>query len=94
MDEIYSAKLASANLVVTPAAYEVINGTNKPVIPLLERFVSGDWGAASASDKKLNDGNLNRQGRLLGVYELNKQTLWIMADQGWQTVTILTPGDY
>lgn len=61
-------------LLVTPAAFAALRANGVPVISVMLRHISGDWGSISEDDKRENDLSINAGLRLLSVYRLPDQT--------------------
>jgi len=61
-------------LLVTPAAFAALRENGVPVISVMLRHISGDWGCISEDDKRENDLSINAGLRLLSVYRLPDQT--------------------
>jgi hypothetical protein len=61
-------------LLVTPAAMAALRTNGVPVICVMLRHISGDWGCISEDDKRENDLSINAGLRLLSVYRLPDQT--------------------
>jgi hypothetical protein len=60
-------------LLVTPAAMAALRTNGVPVICVMLRHISGDWGSISEDDKRENDLSINAGLRLLSVYRLPDQ---------------------
>jgi hypothetical protein len=61
-------------LFITPAAFAALRANGVPVISVMLRHISGDWGCISEDDKRENDLSINAGLRLLSVYRLPDQT--------------------
>lgn len=64
------------------------------LFPLLCRHVSGDWGDVDPGDWRLNDDAVQNGDRVMSVYEIDNQTLWIITEADRSVTTILFPSEY
>ena len=60
--------------LVTPAAMAALRTNGVPVVCVMLRHISGDWGCISEDDKRENDLSINAGLRLLSLYRLPDQT--------------------
>lgn len=60
----------------------------------LIRHVCADWGRVCLEDSLANEDALINDGRLMSVYELDNQTVWIITEYDRSVTTILDPMDY
>ncbi|WP_186210086.1 hypothetical protein [Burkholderia gladioli] len=57
-------------LLVTPDALEKLRANQIPIIGVMLRHVSGDWGIVSDDDRAQNDPSIAAGLRLLSIYPL------------------------
>lgn len=62
--------------------------------PLLERHVSGDWGFCCKEDWALNDDALKQGDRLMSVYEIEGERIWVITEWNREVTTMLLPEEY
>lgn len=60
----------------------------------LLRHVSGDWGKLCLEDLDVNEDSLSNGERLMSVYEIDNQTIWIITEWDRSMTTVLDPIDY
>ena len=60
----------------------------------LFRHVSGDWGKQCLEDFGTNEEALTDGERIMSVYELDNQTIWIITEWNREVTTVLDPMDY
>ena len=80
--------------VATPAALSVLDENETPAIRILNRHFAGDWGTLDEHDAQMNEEALVTQDRVMSVYLVGEQKVWVITDPGWETTTILLPEDY
>jgi len=82
-------------IFATPDALEVIARAQVPIIDLLIRHVSGDWGELAESDRQQNELSVEAGLRILSSYLLpNQQVVWVVTEWDRTSTTFLLPGDY
>jgi len=69
------------------------------IVALLEIFTNGTWGDVDEHDRQVNDAALKTGGRIMGAYQVQDLTVWIIADASpdpkvRETTTIMLPRDY
>jgi len=68
--------------------------------PLLRRHINGDWGNVCREDKGHNDaaiefeGDPDKQQRVLSVYDVGGDPIWIITEWDRSVTTLLLPEDY
>ena len=82
----------SGTLVTTLGALEV--ATQTQIAAILRRHLSGDWGEIDRDDAAANDRALTHGERLLSVYDVNGEKLWVITEADRSATTVLTPGEY
>lgn len=93
-----AAKFRLGQCVMTRGAQEAI--TLDEAHALLQRHVHGDWGTLDAQDRQANDSavayesDLERQRRVLSIYEVRQKTLWVITEWDRSVTTILLPNEY
>ena len=61
---------------------------------LLAKHAAGDWGQCGKHDAKVNEEALVRGQRLLSVYTVRDQRIWVITEADRSATTILLPSDY
>ncbi|OHB51747.1 MAG: hypothetical protein A2Y12_01290 [Planctomycetes bacterium GWF2_42_9] len=94
-------RFSLGQVVATRGAIDAFNEAGEEPLKYLCQYASGDWGKTSTEDKKLNDqaiafeGNLDKQVRVLSVYELSSGVrIWIITEWDRSLTTILLPSEY
>ena len=95
------ARFALGQIVATRGALDAMGKTGDNPATFLQRHLSGDWGDLCDEDKQLNDaavaneGDSERQDRVLSAYHLTDQTkIWIITEWDRSVTTILLPEEY
>lgn len=82
-------------LLGTPGALAAVEAAGGDLVQLLARHVSGDWGDLELCDKRLNDQDVHRGGRLLSAYTLKNGTrVWVLTEADRSATTVLLPEEY
>jgi hypothetical protein len=82
-------------LIVTPAAFELLQDENISPDSVFERHALGDWDDMKASDKDANYLALDMGGRILSVYRLpSGEEIWVTTDPERVATTILLPSEH
>lgn len=90
-----TAKFPLGRLVATPGALAALEKNRQGPLEFLSRHVRGDWGDVDEDDKKSNDADVKRGGRLLSAYKLNDGTrIWFITEADRSYTTILLPEEY
>lgn len=66
----------------------------KYIVLCLLRHVSGDWGKLCLEDFDTNEDCLANGERLMSVYEMGDQTIWVITEWDRSVTTVLDPMDY
>lgn len=70
------------------------SGLQEEVTGCLLRHVSGDWGEVSFQDAQGNEHGLLHGDRLMSVYTVDGQVIWIITEADRSSTTILFPEEY
>ena len=82
-------------IVGTPAALEALAAAGINPTQVLARHATGDWGDLGAEDKRLNDGAVKEDTRLLSAYKLaGGVKVWIITEADRSITTGLLPDEY
>lgn len=81
-------------IVFTPAAMEVLSQPGAEFRTLLARHLTGDWGDLDAHDKAENDYSVKHGYRILSVYNVLGQRVYILTEADRSATTFLLPSDY
>lgn len=81
-------------IVGTPAALATLTEAGMNPAALLTRHVTGDWGKVDDHDKEVNDRAVKDGSRILSVYDVNGQDVWIITEWDRSISTILLPSEY
>lgn len=81
-------------LVATPRALEVVQAAGVDPAQLLIRHTLGDWGDIDFHDQRANERALVDGARLMSVYRVDNETIWIITEADRSVTTLLTPEDY
>jgi len=94
-------KFQLGKTVITPAALETLEKSKQNPAIFLKRHILGDWGetceedAALNNDAIANEGNIDKQQRVMSVYKTSKnETIWIITEYDRSVTTILLPSEY
>lgn len=60
----------------------------------LDRYALCDWGELPKEDKQENDRAIKAGNRLLGVYRINGQKIYIITEWDRSATTVLLPEEY
>jgi len=86
-------KFQSGSIVTTLGALEVANHTQ--IAELLRRHLTGDWGEVSKDDDAANEEALRRGERLMSVFSVSGEKLWVLTEADRSVTTVMTPpGEY
>ena len=87
-------KFQLGQLLITPEAMTLLEESGVSIFTLLGRHLSGDWGDVCPEDAKLNDDALRYGNRLLSVYHVDKQKLYLISEADRSASTILLAEQY
>ncbi len=85
-------KFQPGTVVATLGAMQV--GTGEQLAALVKRHLSGDWGEVCKEDAAANERALKHGDRLLSIYDMNGEKLWVITEATREHTTVLTPGEY
>jgi hypothetical protein len=91
------AKFPLGLIVITPGIAELMNKDQQNRACLdwfLARHQSGDWGDVDPEDKRENDLSVTDGFRILSVYYLLDQKLWVITEADRRSTTVLLPSEY
>ena len=100
MDLVKNPKFKLGIIVATPAALELLEKANVRPATLLHRHHRGDWGDICEVDREINnlaisnEGNLEKQQRVMSVYKIKNETIWVITEHDRSVSTLLLPSDY
>lgn len=82
-------------IVATPGALEAMEANQCLPLDLLQRHLTGDYGALDSEDIRANQEALVHGLRLLSNYPLaNGQRIWIITEADRSATTLLLPDEY
>jgi hypothetical protein len=83
-------------ITMTPSAISIIAGFKVPIGDLLDRHQRGDYGEVSETDWRENTLALLPESveRVMSVYCVGTEKLWIITDPDRQLTTLLTEEDF
>jgi hypothetical protein len=85
-------KFQPGSIVTTLGALDV--ATHEQIAVILRRHLSGDWGEVDKEDTAANEQALKHGERLLSVYDVNGEKLWVITEADRSATTVLTPSEY
>lgn len=87
-------RFALGQMVMTPGVEDlVVSGAVNPG-PLIQRHASGDWGDVDAHDRGVNDAAVLDGSRILSVYKVGPETVWVITEADRSVTTLLLPSEY
>jgi hypothetical protein len=81
-------------VVATSGALRLLVETGTNPLDLLQRHVTGDWGNLNAEDHAENQFSIEHKFRIMSVYCLGAETLWIVTEADRSLSTLLLPSEY
>ncbi|MEB1764612.1 hypothetical protein VDR48_19730 [Xanthomonas campestris pv. campestris] len=81
-------------VVQTLGAMAVLNETDVDFLGLLGRHVRGDWGRVCPDDAQSNRDAVEAGNRIVSVYPVGRQDVWIITEADRSATTILLPSEY
>ena len=94
-------KFKLGKTVITPGALETLENSGQNPTTFLSRHIVADWGNICSEDIALNndaianEGNIDKQMRVLSVYKTSKNDIiWIITEYDRSVTTILLPSEY
>jgi hypothetical protein len=84
------------NITMTPTAISIIAKFKVPIGDLLDRHERGDYGEVSEVDWRENTLALLPESveRVMSVYSVETEKLWIITDPDRKVTTLLTEDDF
>ena len=86
--------LSLGQVVATQGARQLLDENRMTGVPILKRHASGDWGHICAADAKLNDDAVKNGGRVLSIYKVGDESIWVITEADRSSTCILLPSDY
>lgn len=81
-------------VVVSPAAMQVLEKADMTPHSILQRHILGDWGDLTDSDKRANELAVELGGTILSAYKLpGGTTVWILTEPDRSVTTVLLPDE-
>jgi len=90
-------KFRTGSIVITPGIQDILDRDEQVVLKLptlLMRHVRGDWGEVEAEDAAVNDKALHDGERLLSVYRLGGERVYVLTEADRSATTVLLPEEY
>lgn len=84
-------------IVATPGALQVLEGTSQTPLDFIKRHAAGDWGDVCEEDAEANNEALSNGDRLFSVYHTNGsggQKLYLITEWDRSATTILMASEY
>lgn len=94
MSLLFEAKFPTGRVVITPAASDLLEKHKKNPLEFIERHVNKDWGDVSEADGEENDFSVDNQLRIMSVYRIEGEKIYIITEADRSVTTILLPEDY
>ena len=91
------ARFQLGECFTTPGVLALLKFPQMPLVELAEflhRHMAGEWGEGEPSDHAENERALEEGRRVMSVYMLGGEQIWIMTNADRLTTTILTPEEY
>jgi hypothetical protein len=79
-------------IVTTLGAIQV--ATHGQIAAILHRHLRGDWGEVDKDDAAANERALKHDERVMSVYDVNGEKLWVLTEADRSVTTVLTPSEY
>ena len=89
-------RFKSKDVVATQGAIALLQLQNKPKLgeELIFRHFSGDWGDVCEEDRKVNEDGIDNNQRLMSVYHVGGEKIWLITEWDRSVTTILLPDEY
>jgi len=82
-------------ILFTPGSIDFFGKHGTELInALVFRHLRGDWGDVSEADAKENDFSVKNGFRIMSVYTIDGDTIWIITEADRSATTFLKPGEY
>ena len=82
------------NILATPGAMDVLGFGSGALARVLEAHARGQWGEVGEEDAATNEEALQYGARLLSIYNIDGQRVWIITEADRHQTTVLTPEEY
>lgn len=87
-------KFPLGQVVATPNALGFLASRSLTPMLFLERHAAGDWGDVCEEDREMNEISLRNHYRLVSVYKIGDEAIWIVTEADRSVTTVLLPEDY
>ena len=100
MNIYHKPKFRLGKMVITPGAIDILAKHGTTPEALLKKHQAGNWGNLCQEDSALNDeavaneGDPEKQRRLLSSYKTGDDTIWIITEWDRSVTTLLLPSEY
>lgn len=81
-------------LIITPAALDLLARMAVNAAELIQRHQRGEWGCISAEDAVENENAIVDGLRILSSYQLGDECIWIITEADRSATTLLLPEEY
>lgn len=89
-----NAMFPLGQIIITPAAIELLQQLDISPESIIQRHVLGDWGDMVDTDKKANELAVEMGGRVLSAYKLPQGNLiWANTEPDRTATTIMLPSE-
>ena len=85
-------KFQPGSIVTTVGAIQV--ASQHQMLELLRRHLAGDWGEVTPADAAANERALKHGDRLLSVYDVDGEKLWVITEADRSSTCLLLPSEY
>lgn len=80
--------------VATPAALAALEAAGQTYWHLLDRHITGDWGTLPDEDRQANEDALAHGLRIMSVYPVGENKVWVITEADRSATTLLLPDEY
>ena len=87
-------RFSLGQLVATPEALGVLRAANVTPASLVARHATGDWGSICDEDRGLNEQAIKDGSRILSVYEVGDESLWVITEADRSSTCVLLASQY
>jgi hypothetical protein len=89
-------KFDLGTVVMTCGVASFLEALGEPtaIIAMLHRHMTGDWGDICREDRQSNEDGLLNGDRLLSVYTVDGEKLWVITESDRSVTTVLLPDEY
>lgn len=95
LEPAFKPTLQLGRVCMTQGVHQLVTTGQVNPIPLLQRYIAGDWGNVSDNDRKQNDRAARIGDRIMAAYELSPTlTVWIITEWDRSVTTLLLPSEY